>query len=283
VAHHHHEEHPNSSARKRLIVALGIAFFIMVAEVVGGIISGSLALLSDTGHMLVDALAMGLNLFAITLACRPATATKTYGYHRAEIMAALMNGTILILVSAYIFYEAYQRLLVPPTIYTPIMLSVVVLGLLANLAAIFLLRSHAAGSLNIKAAFWHIMGDTLSSVGVIIAAIIIMVTGWYIADPIIAIVFGLVILWGAAQLVRESTDILLETVPKDVDIAEVIKLMMSTGLEVHDVHVWTITSGIRAMSAHLVINDQMVSKSTDVVAEVNREMAEHFNINHTTL
>jgi cobalt-zinc-cadmium efflux system protein len=257
----------------------------MAAEVIGGIYSGSLALLGDAGHMLVDVLALGLSLFAINIARRPVTATKTFGYHRVEILAALANGTILILVSAYIFYEAYQRFLEPSDIKTPIMLTIAIIGLCANLGGVILLNKASHRNLNIKAAFWHIIGDTISSVGVIIAGIIILLTGWYIADAIAAIVIGVIILWGAGKIVREAADILMEAVPKHVESAEVINTIKDIpGVnEVHDIHIWTITSDIYALSAHLVIDDQMVSKSVEIIREARRELAERFNISHTTL
>jgi cobalt-zinc-cadmium efflux system protein len=257
----------------------------MVAEVVGGIFSGSLALLGDAGHMLVDALALGLSLFAMTVARRPATATKTFGYHRFEILAALANGTILVLVSAYIFYEAYRRFLEPPVVKTPLMLTIAIIGLFANLGGVLLLNKASHRSLNIKAAFWHIIGDTISSVGVIIAGVVILFTGWYVADAIVAVVIGIIILWGAVRIVGESADVLLEAVPKHVETSQVIDFIRSIpGVnEVHDIHIWTITSSIYALSAHLIIDDQMVSKSVDIVRMVRQELAKRYNISHTTL
>jgi len=169
--------HQTTRSSKRLIIALSVILLIMAAEITGGIISNSLALISDAGHMLVDALALGLSLFAFTIARRPATLNKTYGYHRIEIMAALANGTTLVLISIYIFYEAFQRLLEPIHIQTPLMLVVAAIGLIANLACLLLLRGHSHGSLNIRAALWHIIGDTISSLGIIIAGIIILFTG----------------------------------------------------------------------------------------------------------
>ena len=268
-----------------LKIALAIVLVVMVAEVIGGIISNSLALLGDAGHMLVDALALGLSLFAITIAKRPATLTKTYGYHRVEIMAALANGTTLILVSLYIFYEAYQRFLDPPLIQTPLMLLVAAIGLIANLAGMLLLRRVSRENLNIKAAFWHIVGDTISSGGVIVAGIIILVTGWYVADSIIAVFIGGIILWGAVRLVRQSVDILLEAVPRHIQVEKVIRMIKKVpGVEdVHDVHVWTITSGMHALSSHLTIEDQMVSRSAEIVDAVNENLARSFKITHTTL
>jgi len=257
----------------------------LIAEVIGGILSNSLALLSDAGHMLVDALALGLSLFAMTIARRPATLSKTYGYHRVEIMAALTNGTILVGVSLFIFYEAYQRFLDPPVVKIPIMLLVASIGLVANLAGILLLRKGSHRSLNIRAAFWHIIGDTISSVGVIMAGVIIAFTGWYVVDAIIAFFIGGIILWGAVRIVRQASDILLEAVPRHVQVGEVIETIKSVpGVEeVHDIHIWTITSGIHALSAHLIIEDQMVSGSAEIVTTVNEKLAKHFNITHTTL
>jgi cobalt-zinc-cadmium efflux system protein len=281
----HQEEHLDSVVGRPLKITLGLVLVIMVAEVIGGILSNSLALLSDAGHMLTDALALGLSLFAMNLARRPATSTRTYGYHRAEIMAALANGTVLILVSVYIFYEAYQRFFALPAVKSPLMLIVAVIGLVANLIGMFLLRRSSRKSINIKAAFWHIIGDTMSSVGVIIAGVIIFFTGWNIADPILAVLIGVVILWGAVRIVKESVDILLESVPAHVRIGEVTAAVKNVpGVEdLHDIHIWTITSGIYALSAHLSIADQTVSQSCDILTKVNEVLAGNFNITHTTL
>jgi cobalt-zinc-cadmium efflux system protein len=277
--------HLTGKSSQPLKIALVIVGVITAVEVAGGILSNSLALLGDAGHMLVDGLALGLSLFAMALARRPATASKTYGYHRAEIMAALTNGTILVLVSIYIFYEAYQRFLNPPQVRTPLMIAVAAVGLVANLVMVRLLRGKGHRSLNIKAAFWHIIGDTMSSVGVIIGGIIILFTGWYIADPIIAVLIGVIILWGAVRIVRESSDILLESVPRSINIDEVVAAIKSVpGVQdVHDIHIWTITSGLNALSAHLRIEDQTVSRSAEIVGVVNEHLSRDFDIQHTTL
>jgi cobalt-zinc-cadmium efflux system protein len=278
---HHHEEHLDSIAGRPLKFTLALVLVIMVAEVIGGILSNSLALLSDAGHMLTDALALGLSLFAVLACARP----PHLGFHRAEIMAALANGTVLILVSVYIFYEAYQRFFEPPAVKGPLMLVVAGIGLAANLVSMFLLRRSSRKSINVRAAFWHVIGDTMSSVGVIIAGAIIYFTGWYPADPILAVLIGIVILWGAVRIVRESADILLESVPEHVEIEKVTAAVKTVPgvTDLHDVHVWTITSGIFALSAHLSITDQTVSQSTDVIMKVNRVLAEQFGITHTTL
>jgi cobalt-zinc-cadmium efflux system protein len=279
-------ENHTSNGSNRLKMVLAITIFIMVAEVAGGILSNSLALLGDAGHMFVDCLALGLTLFAVTIALRPATLSKTYGYHRVEIMAALANGVTLVLVAAFIFYEAYQRFLKPPVVHAPLMLLIASIGLVANLAGMFLLRGVSHHSLNLKAAFWHVMGDTISSVGVIIGGIIIWVKpGLGIVDPIIAVLIGCIILAGAVNVVRESVDILLEAVPKHLAVDDVIKMLKTVpGVdEVHDVHIWTLTSDIHALSAHLIIKDQSVSGSSGIVEQVNRDLSQQFNITHTTL
>jgi cobalt-zinc-cadmium efflux system protein len=282
---HNNVNRQEIESNRGLIIALGIVIVMMVVEVVGGLLSNSLALLGDAGHMLVDALALSLSLFALNLAKRPATTTRTYGFHRAEIMAALFNGAILAIVAAFIFYNAYQRFQNPPEIRSGLMLVVAVLGLIANLAGILLLRRTRHVSLNIRAAFFHILGDTISSVGVIAAGLIIALTGWTYADPIIAIVIGIIILTGAVQLLRESSDILLEAVPKHIEMDKVIPIIKNVeGVDsIHDLHIWTITSGIFALSAHVVVKDVMVSRTREIIDNINREMAEHFNIAHTTL
>jgi cobalt-zinc-cadmium efflux system protein len=200
-------------------------------------------------------------------------------------MAALTNGVILVLVAVFIFYQAYQRLLEPPEVEAPLMMGVAAIGLVANLAGILLLRRARHTSINIKAAFWHILGDTISSCGVIVGGIIIVVTDWRIVDPIIAIVIGTIILWGAVRLVRESSDILLEAVPGHIQMGEVGQVMMDIpGVrDVHDMHVWTITSGIHALSAHVLIDDQTVARSAEITRAVEQELVRRFNITHTTL
>ncbi|MGD1119942.1 MAG: cation diffusion facilitator family transporter [Dehalococcoidales bacterium] len=282
---HEHKGHANDVASRPLQITLGLVLLIMAVEIAGGILSNSLALISDAAHMLTDALSLGLSLFAISLARRPATPTRTFGYHRAEIMAALTNGSILIVLSVFIFYESYRRFSELPSVKSPLMMAVAVIGLIANLIGMFLLRRGSRKSINVKAAFWHVIGDTLSSVGVIIAGAIIYFTGWKIADPILAVVIGVIILWGAVRIVRESSDILLESVPGHVAIEKVTAAVKTIpGVEdLHDIHIWTITTGIYALSAHLAITDQMVSDSFDVVTKVNAVLEENFNITHTTL
>ncbi len=288
--HEHDDEHERehrylTAASRPLQITLGLVLLIMVAEAFGGFLSNSLALVSDAAHMLIDALALALSLFAMSVARRPSTRTRTFGYHRVEILAALANGLTIVLISAYIFYEAYRRFSQPPEVKVPIMLVVAIIGLAANLAGILLLRGGGTSSLNIRAAFWHIVGDTISSVGVIVTAIIISITGWTIADPIIAVVIGLIILMGAVRLIRESIDILSETVPAHIRVEKVIEAIKNIQgvVDVHDLHIWTLTSGVYALSAHVLITDQMVSRSTGIIQTAQKSLREKFGITHATL
>jgi cobalt-zinc-cadmium efflux system protein len=281
---HSETNHHNDDSSRGLKFALIIVAVVMAIEIFGGILSHSLALLGDAGHMLVDALALALSLIALNLAKKPATTTRTYGFHRSEILAALANGVTLVLVAVYIFYEAYQRFRTPPTVQTTIMLAVAVTGLAANLVTMRLLHRARHSNLNVRAAFFHVLGDTLSSVGVIAGGIIIAVTGWKIVDPIIAVMIGIIILWGAVGLVRESVDILLETVPKHISLEKVTEVIKGVKgvVELHDLHIWTITSGIYALSTHILIQDQMLSRAGEITTAINRELAQKFNITHTT-
>lgn len=282
--HTHQHDSSTNDSQKRLLIALVITALMTVVEVIGGVLSNSLALLGDAAHMFTDTLALGLSLFAIRLAQRPADETKTYGYLRAEILAALANGTVLILISVYIFYEAYQRFLDPPDVEGGLMLGVAVIGLVANLIGISLLHTGNRQNLNVKGAFLHMLGDAFSSLGVIVAGVIIIVTDWGYADPIISILIGLLILKGASGLVLESVHILLEAAPKHLDMDRIGNEI--GGIEgvkdVHDVHLWTITSGVYAMSAHLLIEDQLVSDCTGIVDRVNETLKREFGIGHTT-
>jgi len=281
MALNHHE----SSSQRGLIVALGLTICIMLVELVGGILSNSMSLLGDAGHMLVDVLALGISLFALNLAKRPATSARTFGLHRAEILAALANGTILILVSFFVFYASIQRLKSPPEIKSTLMIVIAVIGLIANLIGVILLRRDRHANLNVKGAFLHIVGDTISSVGVIAAGIIVSTTGFRLADPIMAIIIGIIILLGAVQLVRESTNILLESVPKNIDTDEVINTLKNIkGVkEIHDFHLWTITSGIYALSSHVMLDEEQINNAHEIIDLINVELKTKHGITHTTI
>jgi len=269
----------------RLLVAISIAGSIAIVELIGGILSNSLALIGDAAHMFTDTAALGLSLFALNLAKRPASQTRTYGYLRAEILAALTNGIVLILISAYISYEAYRRFIEPPQIQGGLMLVVAVIGLLANVIGLVILRPGGLQNLNVKGTFLHMWSDAVSSIGVIAAALIVLLTGFRFADPIITILIVVLILRGAVRLVVEASNILLETVPKHLNVSQITSDVndLKGVKDIHDIHLWTITSGVYALSCHLLIEDQMVSNSAEIVAEVNQTLSQKFGIGHSTL
>lgn len=273
------------SGRRGLLIAISVTLTVLLVEVIGGLLSNSLALLSDAGHMFVDASALILSLLALRFATRPPTTKKTFGFYRLEIIAALINGFILILVCAYIFYEAYQRFIHPQPVRSLIMLVVASVGLVANTTAALALAKSSRRSLNIRAAFLHILGDTLSSIGVVIGGLIILYTGWYTVDPLIGLLIGIVIVWGAARLVSESVNILLEAVPKEIKLEEVLSSVKEIeGVRnIHDVHLWTLTSGVYALSAHVLIDDVLTSHTTEILEKINRLLQERYKIQHTTL
>ena len=283
--HHIGHKRSISSHQDNLLVALFITGAIMVAEVIGGLLSNSLALLSDAGHMFMDVLALLLSFLALRFATRPATQKQTFGFYRLEILAALINGTVLLALSLFIFYEAYQRFIEPREIRGFIMLGVAAIGLGANIISALVLKAGSHESLNVKGAFLHVIGDLLSSVGVILAGAIILLTGWKRVDSIISFVIGVIILIGAYRLVMESVHILLESTPKDIGLNEVIDGVKTIeGVrDLHHVHLWTITSGIYALSAHVLIEDQMTSRSSQILEDIDRFLRERFNIDHTTI
>ena len=282
-SHHGHEAF--KADRRALVIALGVTAGIMVVEAVGGFISNSLALLSDAGHMLTDVMALSLSLVALQFTARPASSTRTYGFYRMEILAALINGSSLVLICAFILYEAYKRFRALEVVNPDVMMGVAFLGLAANGIAVWALGPRKRGSLNLKGAYLHILGDALSSLGVIAGGVIISFTGWLIVDPIISVAICAVIVKGAARLVKESVHILLESVPKDLDLEEIQKgLMGIPGVkELHDVHLWTIASGIHAMSAHVLVDDMLMSRSGEILQEINRLLRSKYGIEHTTI
>jgi cobalt-zinc-cadmium efflux system protein len=267
--------------RRRMRWVLGITAAFMVAEVVGGVLSNSLALLADAGHMFTDVGALALSLVAMRLAQRPPSPTKTYGYVRLEILAALVNGAALLFISLLILKEAWDRFGTPPEVEGPLMLTVAAVGLGVNVIGALLLHSHAGESLNVRGAYLHILGDLLGSVGAITAGVLVVTKGWMMADPIVSVVIAALILFGAWRLVKEATDILLEAAPEGVDVEELVEdLREIAGLEdIHDIHVWTLTSGFVAMSGHGVIDD--LARHRPILDEINRRMNDR-GINHVT-
>ena len=269
--------------RRALKIAAVLTAGFMLVEVAGGLITGSLALLADAGHMLSDSFSLVLALFAVSLAARPATSRRTFGFKRAEILAALVNGLLLALVSIWVVVEAIRRLGDPVDVLAGGMLTVAIIGLGVNVLAAWVLYRSSGESLNVKAALRHVLADLAGSVGVIIAAVVIMLTGWEAADPIISILISLLIVASAWSILRDSVDVLLEAVPRGLD-AEKIGMAMASVPEVeqvHDLHVWEITSGFPSLSAHV-----LVGKDSDchaARAEIEAVLHDEFEIDHVTL
>jgi cobalt-zinc-cadmium efflux system protein len=275
--------HNHSYNTKRLILAISITAGWFVIELAGGIFTNSLALLADAAHMLTDLAALGLSLFALKISSRPATHEMTYGYLRAEILAALANGIFLVLIGLYIFYESYQRFLTPPEIKSVPMLIVAITGLLANLATAALLYKSRRENLNLRGAFLHVLGDTLGSVGAIIAGIMIWLWQWRLADPIVSVIVGGLVLFSSYELVKESVDILLESTPSHLKIPQILSELGSVRgvVSVHDLHVWSITAEVPAMSCHVVL--RLDEDAGSVLAVLSRLMREKYGIEHTTI
>ncbi len=266
----------------RLTVVFGLTAVFMVVEAIGGWLSGSLALLADAGHMLTDVGALGLTLLTAWIARRPADQTKTYGYLRWEILAALVNGAVLFGLAAWVVVEAIGRINHPEPIQGRIFFAIATAGLLVNAVALYLLHGHHEGHLNTRGAYLHILGDLLGSVGAVTAAVIVLLTGWTLADPIVSVVLSLLILVGAWRLVRESTDILLEAVPGHISLPEVERRIAALPgvVAVHDLHVWTVANGIIAMSGHAVVPD--LTSHPAVLASIRTTLAE-LGIHHVTV
>ena len=269
--------------KRRLTGALALTTSFMAVEVVGGLWTGSLALLADAAHMLTDAGGLALALIAIRFAERPATPQRTYGYVRMEVLSALTNAVVLLLLTIYIVYEAYQRSLNPPEILGGPMLIVAVVGLGVNLVSMKLLSAGSSESLNVKGAYFEVLSDMLGSLGVIVAAGVVMLTGWTLADPIIGAGIGLFIVPRTWILLKQAIHILMEGTPPEVDMSLLERQLLGIPgvTAVHDLHVWTITSGLDAMSCHLVIADMSQSRSTLLSAQ--EAMKTGFDLTHATI
>ena len=290
-AHQEHGSHPHenhkhdfrSYERKRLLITIVLTGTMMIVEILGGIFTGSLALISDAGHMLTHAFALLVSFLAILYACRPATKDKSFGFYRAEILAALLNGITLLVITGFILWEAYKRILNPRPIAAREMIIIGVVGLLVNIATALLLWKASKESLNVRSAFIHMLGDTGSSVGVVIGAFIIYFTGFYIIDPIFSIIIAILILVWSISLIRDSVRILMESTPKNINIGELKSGVIAQNVKVkdiHDLHVWEITSNMYCMTAHMVIEDINVSQTQQLLDEVSQYLLEKYNIQH---
>jgi cobalt-zinc-cadmium efflux system protein len=281
AAHGHGGSLDGSGTRRRLIVTLALVSTYMVAEVIGGLMSNSLALLADAGHMLSDAGAIALALFAIWFARRPASPRHTYGYYRAEILAALANAGSLVAIAIYIFVEAYQRFRTPLEVQGGIMMGVAAGGLVVNLIGLWTLHGGRKESLNVRGAWLHVLSDALGSVQAILAGALILAFGWWWVDPAASVLIGLLVIHSSWALMRESVAVLMEGAPGNLDVDAVRnRLMACPGVqEVRDLHVWTITSGLVALSAHIVAE----RPSADVLHALRHDLEERFGIRHTTI
>lgn len=284
-AHTHAHGHatPRAADRRRLAIVLALAAAYMVAEVVGGIVTNSLALLADAGHMLSDVAALGLSLFALRMAERPATPQHSYGFYRTEILAALANGATLVAISLFIFVEAWQRLREPPEVQGALMMGIAAGGLLVNLVGLRILSAGRTGSLNVRGAWLHVLTDALGSVGAILGGLLIWAFGWRWADPAVSVVIGLLVIHSSWNLLRETVGVLMESAPGHIDVDRVRAEMLETPgvASVHDLHVWSITSGMVALSAHARVSDD--HHGDVVLAALRARLHDRFGIDHITI
>jgi cobalt-zinc-cadmium efflux system protein len=270
---------------RRLFLALAVGSVIFLLEIAGGIISNSLALLSDAGHILVDIFAISLTIVAARVGERPHTPILSYGYHRTEVLSSFVNGLVLIGMSGYIFLEGYRRIVSPPQVDVSTLLLVASIGLVGNLLMMALLRGAGISRLHIKGAYLHVMGDTLLSIGVIIGGLVVLFTNFVLIDSIIAAAIGIVIMITGVGLVRESGSILMERVPRGLEPADITRAILEIeGIKgIHELHVWTVTSGFHALSGHLIVEDQKISEASKLLKEIDKALKNRFGISHTTI
>jgi cobalt-zinc-cadmium efflux system protein len=283
-SHGHSHTHSHTGNKNALFSSFCLILTFMVVEVIGGVMTNSLALLSDAGHMLSDAASLGLSFFALKLGERKVSLDKTYGYKRFEIIAAAINGILLVVVAIYIFLEAAQRFFAPPEVQSKGMLLISTIGLVVNIvAAAILMKGDKEENLNVKSAFLHVLGDLLGSVGAIVAALLILFFGWSIADPIASVIVAVLILISGSRVMKESYQILMEGAPAQIDMKGIKKALCRIPMvkEVHDLHVWTITSGYPILSCHITIYDEAVHD--DILLQSQKILHDQFDIEHSTI
>ncbi len=286
MGHDHAHATPSARQRPRLAFVLGLTVLVLLVEVVVALLAGSLALLADAGHMLSDSFGLVMALVAVTVAQRPGSPRRTFGNHRTEILAAGANGVILLGLCVGIVVSAVRRLGEAPHVDSPLMLAAGVLGLCANVVGLVVLRAGAKESLNVKGAYLEVLGDAFGSVAVIVAGVVIATTGWYAADPVASLVIAALILPRALGLLREVVDVLLESTPRGLDLEELRSHMAEVPgvVDVHDLHVWTITSGMPVMSAHVVVDDDVLGTDAGhgVLDRLRCCLSDHFDVEHST-
>ncbi|HSK65567.1 MAG TPA: cation diffusion facilitator family transporter [Anaerolineales bacterium] len=286
--HSHTHSHLREAAKQtttRLSWSLFLTLGFVVVEAAAGIFSNSLALLTDAAHNLTDVIALGLSWFAIRITAQPANARKTYGYHRAGILVALINSTTLVLIALGIFYEAYKRFRSPPDVQSGILIGVGLIAVVINLVTAMLVHRGSESDLNLRSAFVHLMGDVISTVGAVIAGVIIFFTGANWLDPLVSVLIGFLILYNAWGILQETIEILLESTPRDVDIKKMVSDITDLDgvLGVHDLHVWSLTRNLRTMSAHILTEDISISAGTKIQSTINELVYHRYNISHATL
>ena len=269
----------------RLALSLGLTLIFVFIEAIAGIIGNSLALLTDAAHNLTDVIALALSWYAIRLTSQPANSRKTYGYHRAGILVALINSTTLVVISLGIFYEAWRRFTDPPEVQSGILITVGLIAVTINLITALLVRKGSEHDLNIRSTFLHLMGDVFSTVGAVIAGVIIYFTNANWLDPLVSVLIGFLILYNAWGILRDTMDILLEATPRDIDTGKLVQDVMQVKgvLGVHDLHVWSLTQNLRTMSAHILTDDLHISAGAEIQRGINEIVYHGYNISHATL
>jgi cobalt-zinc-cadmium efflux system protein len=288
TAHSHNHSHFGNIAEQsstRLAISLVLTLAFVIFEAIAGHRAHSLALLSDAGHNLTDVIALGLSWYAIRLSSQPAHSGKTFGYHRAGILVALINSVTLILIALGIFYEAYQRFLQPMPVDAQMLIGVGTIAFFINAGTAWLIMQGSEHDLNLRSTFIHLIGDVISTIGAVLAGIVILYTQLTWLDPLVSLLIGLLILWNAWGILQETIVILLESTPSDIDMSEIIRDLMSVkGVNgVHDLHVWSITQSLRVLSAHVVIADMAISEGVLIQQQINQLVGQHYHIYHTTL
>ena len=270
---------------KRLALSLGLTLAFVFFEVIAGFVGNSLALLTDAAHNFTDVIVLGLSWYALRIALQPADAGKTYGYHRVGILVALVNSTTLVLISLGIFYEAYRRFLTPPEVNAPILIGVGIVAFFINAITAWLVQRGSEKDLNLRSTFLHLKGDVLSTLGAVVAGIAIAFTDWNWLDPLVSILIGILILWNAWSILRQTINILLESTPKNINMDKMIDDLRKVDgvLDVHDLHVWSISENLRVLSAHIVTEDIPISVGARIQRGVNMVLSHKYNVQHATL
>ncbi len=282
---HSHISSLTAQNTKRLALSLSLTAGFVIIEVIAGIWGSSLALLTDAAHNFTDVIALGLSWYALKVALKPAHAGKTYGYHRVGILVALVNSTTLILIAIGIFYEAYHRFLSPPQVNSSILIAVGAVAFLINLVTAWMVKEGSEHDLNLRSAFLHLMGDVLSTLGAVVAGVMIYFTQWNWLDPLVSVIIGFFILYNAWGILRQTIHILLESSPENIDMQKMVADLHTVDgvLDVHDLHVWSISENLRMLSAHIVTNDIPVSACAVIQENINELLEHRYNIHHATL